>query len=108
MTSQIVVHAKGHDKRSHASIGDAFDNVVAFEANHSAEVLPLTKYDIPLRVKSKVQNYKSVLPRCPTLKLWDIQNKYKFGFIPLGDPHLPEQVLPKNIEANTFDLHKVI
>ena len=55
-----------------------------------------TKYDIPITTKSKTQNYKSVLPHCATLRLWDVQNKHKFRFIPLRDLCLPKQLCPRD------------
>ena len=48
-----------------------------------------TKYDLPLRIKNKASTYKQLLPNCPTLQAWDKQNKFKFGFIPLGTLKVP-------------------
>ena len=67
-----------------------------------------TKYDLPLRIKNKRASYKQLLPTCPTLRLWDVQNKYKFGFIPLGDVKLPSNVNPSHIKEDPIALHTKI
>ena len=80
----------------HASINDADARLLKLDTHecHDTESL---KYDIPFRVKNKVQNYKSALPYCATLRLLDVQNKHKFGFIPLTSlqtsllPSLPRE-----------------
>ena len=67
-----------------------------------------TKYDLPLRIKNKVSTYKQLLPSCPTLQAWDKQNKFKFGFIPLGTLKVPESCQPKHSNCNPIDLHKMV
>ena len=69
----------------HASINDADARLLKLDTHECHDTESLTKYDIPFRVKNKVQNYKSALPHCATLRLLDVQNKHKFGFIPLRD-----------------------
>ena len=48
-------------------------------ASHAKQIeaRTCTKYDLPLRIKNKSFSYKQVLPSCPTLQLWEAQNKYK-------------------------------
>ena len=65
-----------------------------------------SKYDLPLRIKNKSITYKQVLPSCPTLQLWDAQNKFKFGFIPLGSQLMPNHVNPVDVDADPITLHK--
>ena len=67
-----------------------------------------TKYDLPLRIKNKVSTYKQLLPNCPTLQAWDKQNKFKFGFIPLGTLKVPTNCQPKHSNCDPLVLHKKI
>ena len=67
-----------------------------------------TKYDLPLRIKNKVSTYKQLLPSCPTLQAWDKQNKFKFGFIPLGTLKVPESCQPKHSHCNPLVLHNMV
>ena len=93
-------------KLSYTLFDDALDDSLARNDNHKDISSAFTKYEIPLKVSSRTQNYKSVLPNYPTLKLWDVQNKHKFGLIPLGSLKLPDQITPKDI--NSIQLHNVI
>ena len=65
-----------------ASINDSDAKLLKEDSYVFHDTESLNKYDISIRVKNKVQNYKSALPHCATLRLWDVQNKHKFGFIP--------------------------
>ena len=67
-----------------------------------------TKYDLPLRIKNKVSTYKQLLPNCPTLQAWDKQNKFKFGFIPLGTLKVPTNCQPKHSIYDPLVLHKKV
>ena len=78
------------------------------ETNEYQETDSFTKYDIPIITKSKIHNYKSALPHCATLKLWDVQNKHKFGFIPLGDLLLPKYVRPREGGGDSISMHYCI
>ena len=69
------------------------------------KVTPCCKYDLPLRIKDKSITYKHVLPDCPTLQLWEAQNKFKFGFIPLGKQLMPHLVNPIQSEDDPITLH---
>ena len=73
-----------------------------------AKASTCTKYELPLRIKSKSISYEEVLPSCPTLQLWEAQNKYKFGFIPLGDQLLPDDVRAKDLDTDPIALHNII
>ena len=73
--------------------------------NENQETDQLSKYDIPITTKSKSQSYKSALPHCATLRLWDVQNKYKFGFIPLGNLCLPHRVYPREGGLDSIAMH---
>ena len=73
-----------------------------------AEVTSCSKYDLPLRIKNKSITYKEVLPHCPTLQFWEAQNKYKFGFIPLGSLLMPGIVNPAQSSCDPISLHKEI
>ena len=64
-----------------------------------------SKYDLPLRIKNRSITYKQVLPSCPILQLWDVQNKFKFGFIPLGNQLMPDHLNPVDVDANPLALH---
>ena len=92
----------------HTSKDDVDAKLLVADTHDTDDIESFTKYEIPLRVKTKTQNYKAALPHCPTLRLWDVQNKHKFGFIPLGDLLLPKQVLPKNGEVDNILLHQRI
>ena len=61
-------------KPNYTSVDDTLDDSIALSDNHKDISSALIKYDIPLRVSSKTQNYKAVLPNCPTLKLWDVNS----------------------------------
>ena len=67
-----------------------------------------TKYDLSLRIKNKRASYKQLLPTCPTLRSWDVQNKYKFGFIPLGEIKLLDKVSPSHTQEDPIALHTKI
>ena len=67
-----------------------------------------TKYDLPLSKKNKVSTYRQVLPSCPTLQAWDSQNKFKFGFIPLGSLKVPDKWQPKDSNLDPLVLHKKV
>ena len=66
-----------------------------------------TKYDLPLKIKQRI-NYKSKLSTCSTLRHWDSQNKFKFGYIPLGDLHLPPEINSQTLDIDPLSLHKII
>ena len=72
------------------------------------DVNPCSKYDLPLRIKSKSISYKQVLSDCPTLQHWEAQNKFKFGFIPLGSQLMPKDVNPMESKDDPITLHKQI
>ena len=56
----------------------------------------------------KAKNYKTTLPKCKTLQAWDADNKFKFGFIPLGDLVLPKKCEAITSTLNPIELHKQI
>ena len=66
-----------------------------------------TKYDLPLKIKQRI-NYKSKLSTCSTLRYWDSQNKFKFGYIPLRALHLPHEIKPHTLDMAPLFLHKII
>ena len=72
------------------------------------KVTACSKYDLPLRIKDKSITYKHVLPNCPTLQLWEAQNKFKFGFIPLGKQLMPNLVNPVQNDDNPITLYTKI
>ena len=45
---------------------------------------------------------------CSTLRYWDSQNKFKFGYIPLGDLHLPPEINPQTLDMDPLSLHKIV
>ena len=89
-----------------ASNNDVSDTTQVVLPNNCPLVDETTKYDLPVRIKDKTASYKQLIPRCPTLKLWDSQNK--FGFIPLGDLALPSHVQPTSSNQDLVALHAVI
>ena len=104
-----VKRNSGPQKRCKASNDDT--------STHGPLVCPLSedtttdstnKYDLPLRIKNKSITYKHVLPSCPTLQLWDVQNKFKFGFIPLGSQLMPEQVSPVDLKIDPITFHRIM
>ena len=99
----IEVKNKHHLKAPMKQLHEKVPKVTNDQATDS-----YTKYDIPITTKTKTQNYKSALPHCATLRLWDIQNKHKFGFIPLGDLCLPKQVCPREGGWDSIALHKFL
>ena len=52
------------------------------------------KYDLDLRFHSRHRHKVATAKNCEIFKLWDLQNKDKFGFIPLQDQLLPQEVIP--------------
>ena len=92
-----------------ASTDDASDkkSPESPQINHG-EVDSCTKYDLPLRIKNKSMTYKHVLPACPTLQLWDVQNKFKFSFIPLGSQLMPDHICPVDLDTDPIALHKIM
>ena len=91
-----------------ASKNDAISNSQASLSNNCPSVEETIKYDLPVRIRDKTASYKQLIPNCPTLKLWDSQNKFKFGFIPLGDLALPSYVEPTSSMEELIALHAVI
>ena len=81
--------------------------VTTNETNHIVEGSD-TKYDLPLRIKNKVSTYRQVLPSCPILQAWDSQNKFKFGFIPLGSLKVPDKCQQNNSVIDPLALHKKV
>ena len=65
------------------------------------------KYSHALRYV-KAKNYKNVMSGCKILKKWDEQNKFKFGFIPLGDLKMPDEYSPSplGVAKDLITLHK--
>ena len=95
---------KSHLKAPMKQIGKKVQKIITDHQDTDA----CTKYDIPITTKSKIQNYKSALPHCATLRLWDVQNKHKFGFIPLGDLCLPKQLCPREGGRDSIALHNCL
>ena len=52
------------------------------------------KYDLDLRFHSRHRQKVATAKNCEIFKLWDLQNKDKFGFIPLQDQLLPQEDIP--------------
>ena len=98
----------GHVKHLGASEYEASTGSETIEHHDPLVSQITTKYDLSPRTKNRNASYKELLPTCPTLKLWDIQNKYKFGFIPLGDLDLPSQVSPSKFQDYPIALHAMI
>ena len=67
-----------------------------------------SKYDLSLRLSDKKIDYTTLIDSCPTLKLWDKQNGFKFGFIPMGDLELPLEVVPSVSNCDPLTLHHMI
>ena len=63
------------------------------------------KYSYALRY-NKAKIYKNVMSGCKTLKKWEEQNKFKIGFIPLGDLQIPASINPVDTHENPIHLHK--
>ena len=109
----VPSHSRGKvvTNKSTASTNDAdFQDSCTAPPPPSAQAKPstCTKYELPLRIKSKSISYKEVLPSCPTLQLWEAQNKYKFGFIPLGGQLMPDAVRAKDLDSDPIALHNII
>ena len=97
------------EKLSKASNNDASNqSSLVFSSNTNTNTDSSSKYDLPLRIKNKTITYKHVLPSCPTLQLWDAQNKFKFGFIPLGSQLMPDHVNPIDVDTDPITLHKIM
>ena len=95
------------------SVKSSRSNTVKHNPNQSPlakhlEMGHCSKYNLPLRIKSKSISYKQVLPDCPTLQAWEAQNKYKFGFIPLESQLMPDNVNPMDSYDDPIILHKKI
>ena len=66
-----------------------------------------TKYDLDLHHNPK-RSYKNFLPTCQTLQEWEANTKFKFGFIPLGELKLPQEVVVNQSPLDSLQLHKKI
>ena len=73
-----------------------------------AEMQSTSKYDLPLCFKDKKLDYTKFMASCPTLQLWDKQNAFKFGFIPMGELDVPPTSSPINVKADPLTLHTMI
>ena len=62
----------------------------------------------PKRIKSKLIPYKQAFPSCPTVQLWEAQNKYTFVFVPLGDQVVPNYIRPVDLNTDPITLHRII
>ena len=56
----------------------------------------------------KNKNYRTSLPKCRALQQWDSQNKFKFGFIPLGELKMPCRIDIIHTELDPIAQHKTI
>ena len=107
-SKMLKCHAKFHEKHSLASEYDAITNSETVEHQDPLVSEITTKYDLHLRMKSKNASYKELLPICPTLKLWDIQNKYNldsyhwviFICLPKSDPIALHAMIKDSGEIN--------
>ena len=63
------------------------------------------KYELDLRIHSLHRQKVASAKNCDTFKLWDLQNKEKFGFIPLQNQLLPEVDIPAEKNSNIWDEH---
>ena len=63
------------------------------------------KYELDLRFHSRHRQKVASPKNCDTFKLWDLQNKEKFGFIPLQNQLLPEVDIPAEKNSNIWDDH---
>ena len=84
VAKNTVTH-RGHAVVSNMSDCDAITVANARNCQVEAKYHDTTKYDLPLFMKNKTAKYKEILPTSPTLKLWDVQNKNKFGITPWGN-----------------------
>ena len=112
-SNTVQINRKANSEVSHSNHLQASKNEIGpkrskTETNEYQDTDSFTKYDIPIITKSKIQNCKSALPHCATLRLWHVQNKHKFGFIPLGDLLLPEHVLPREGGGDSISMHYCI
>ena len=97
------------EKTGKASNSDPFNqSSLALSSNTDTKPDLSSKYDLPLRIKNKTITYRHVLPSCPTLQLWDAQNKFKFGFIPLGSQLMPDHMNPIDVDTDPITLHKIM
>ena len=63
------------------------------------------KYDLDLRFHSRHRNKVATAKNCETFKLWDLQNRDKFGFIPLQDQLLPPDDNPAVKKQSVWQDH---
>ena len=101
-------HTRKRKIKCKASQNDAISLNDRWTLNDGPLVEENTKYDLPLRIREKTVSYKQLIPTCPTLKLWDSQNKFKIGFIPFGDLSLPSCFEATNCGEDLIALHTVI
>ena len=83
-------------------------NQVASNSPMEADLQTTSKYDLPVCFKDKKLDYANLMVTCPTLQLWDRQNAFKFGFIPMGKLDLPSTSRPSNVQAGPLTLHTMI
>ena len=106
MPTQSPITFKGCD--SHTSHSDAVATIMGQDITTAQHDSINSKYDLPIRIKPKPVTYKDKLSTCPTLQIWDAQNKFKLGFLPLGDLKMPQQIHPICRDALPLRLHKLI
>ena len=66
------------------------------------------KYELDLRLHSCHRQKVASAKNCDIFKLWDLQNKEKFSFIPLQNQLLPEVDVPAGKNSNTWDDHSEV
>ena len=75
--------------------------------NPKDETINRTKYYLDLRHKVR-RSYKDFLPTCQTLQQREANTKFKFGFIPLGELKLPQEVSVSHSSLGPYQLHQKI
>ena len=63
------------------------------------------KYELDLRFHARHKHKMAKAKDSNILKLWDVQNKDKYGFIPIQDQILPEIDSPTAKNPKTWDDH---
>ena len=112
--AQVIVKPQGcQDTQAHRRKDEMMGNDSTTTRSSDANINPKvestnsTKYDLDLRHKVK-RSYKDFLPTCQTLQQWKANTKFKFGFIPLGELKLSQEVCVNQLSLDPLLLHKEI
>ena len=101
---------KGENRKISPSDCTRNNKLITGNCNKTKVVLVETedKYDLELRFKPKHRQRITDSKTCNTFKKWDQQVEDKYGFIPLGELHVPEFNEKNTFHSDLTDLHHIV